>query len=134
MKKVPLNKQAYSDSSKRSEGFWFLGDFYEDIRYQCKRCTKSAVFTAEEQKETYEVKKRYMWQQRTLCNECHSEMLKIKSELERMEAYYSSNKEECLQNQELLLEWLRLLNEYPTYWKKGNPSRVIFVKKALGLA
>lgn len=134
MKKVPLNKDAYSESSKRSEGFWFLGDTYEDIRYQCKKCTKSTIFSAEEQKETYEVKKRYMWQQRTLCNDCYKEMLQIKTELQDIEEYYCSNKQECLQNRDLLLKWLRLLNEYPTYWQKGNPSRVVFVKKVLGLA
>lgn len=134
MKQVPLNKEAYSESSKRSVGFEFLGEFYEDIRYQCEKCTKSTVFTAAEQKETYEVKRRYMWQQRFLCNECHGEMVDIKIELQEVEKYYCSNKKQSLQDREFLLNWLRLLNEYPTYWKNGNPSRVTFVKKALGLA
>lgn len=134
MKLIPLNKEAYSESSKRSVGFEFLGNFYEDIRFQCKKCSKSTIFTAEEQKETYEVKKKYMWQQRILCNRCHDEMVSIRSELRDIEKYYCSNKEQSLHDREFLLKWLRLLNEYPTYWKKGNPSRVTFVKKALGLA
>ena len=134
MEKVPLDKEAYSGSSKRSAGFECLGDYYENIRYQCKKCTGSAIFTAEEQKETYEIKKRYMWQQRFLCNKCYVEMVSIKNKLQEMEQYYCDNKEQSRQDRKFLLCWLRLLNEYSAYWKKGNPSRVKFIKKALGLA
>ncbi len=134
MKQIPLNKEAYSDSSKRSVGFEFLGEFYRDIHYQCKRCAKSEIFTAEDQKYTYEIKKKYMWQQRFLCNKCHAEMVTIKSELQKMEKYYCNNKEQSLKDREFLLKWLRLLKKYPTYWKKSNSSRVKFIEKALGLS
>ena len=133
MKKVPLNKAAYSESSKRSVGFEFLGEFYEDKSYMCKKCGKSTVFSAKDQKTTYEVKKQYMWQQRFLCDSCYKEMNHIKKELYEMEQYYCANKEQVLQDEAFLRKWLSLLNEYPTFWKKGNNSRIVFIKKALEL-
>ena len=134
MTKVPLNKAEYSESSKNSIGFEFLGEFYEDKNYICKKCSKNTVFTAEDQKTTYEIKKQYMWQQRFLCDSCYIKMKSIKKKLHEMELYYCNNKNEVLNNEEFLRKWLHLLNEYPTFFKKCNHSRIAFIKKALGLA
>jgi len=134
MKKVRLNKEGYSCSSKRSVGFDYLGEYYEDKRYQCKKCYKSTVYTAEEQKEAFEVKKRYMWQQRFLCGCCYNEMCSIRRELQEMEQHYCENREQIISDEKFLRKWLKLLVEYTKYCKKGNPSRVIFIKKTLGIA
>lgn len=133
MTKVRLNKSAYSESSKKSIGFEYLGEFYEDISYWCKKCGKSTVYTAQDQKITFEVKKQYMWQQRFLCDSCYKEMTLLKNTLFEMEQYYCNNKEQALKDEVFLRKWLGLLNEYPRYWKKANHSRIIFVRKALGL-
>lgn len=49
MNKVLINKNEYSQESKRSIGHEFLGKYYEDINYTCSKCKKKAMFPAEEQ-------------------------------------------------------------------------------------
>jgi hypothetical protein len=134
MKKLRVNKDAYSDSSKKSVGFEYLDDYYEDTKYRCKKCYKQDVFTAEEQKKTFEVKKAYMWQQRFLCNLCYQEMSSIKKELNEIDSNYLENKEAVMGNEELLKKWLYLLKEYPKYWQKENTAKIVFVKKAISNA
>ncbi len=134
MKKLPVNKDAYSESSKKSVGFEYLDDYYEDKKYRCKKCYKQDVFTAEEQKNTFEVKKAYMWQQRFLCNVCYQEMVEIKKELSEIETGYIKDKETVMCDKELLKRWLFLLKEYPKYWQRENTAQIAFVLKAINNA
>lgn len=131
MKNIPLNKEEYSESSKRSVGFEYLGDYYEDIHYKCSKCAMSAVFFAEDQKHFYEVEKQYMWAGRKLCPTCWARYSNLKIELKLKEAWYVEHKEEVIRNREFLEEWLTLLKEHIKYAKKGNPSRIKFIEKAL---
>ena len=131
MKNIPLNKEQYSESSKRSVGHEYLGKYYEDIHYKCSKCKKPAVFLAEEQKHFYEVEKRYMWSDRKMCSECWFQYSNLKNELKSKEALYAENKKEAVKNREFLEERLGLLNEYIKFGKKGNPSRIKFIQKVL---
>lgn len=131
MKKVPINKNEYSEASKRSVGHVFLGSYYEDIKYKCRKCRKIALFSAEEQKQAFEVRKEYMWANRQLCDECWREMRSIKAELQRIEDEYCRNKVSTLASKEYLKEWLRLLELYPKYGKRMNSARIAFLKKHL---
>lgn len=131
-KKIPLDKRQYSDASKRSVGFEFLGSHYADISYQCIKCKKEAIFTAKEQKQAYEVRKEYMWAKRQLCDACWREIRQIKKQLLQCEQNYLDDKTH-LQDANFLSEWLNLLELYPKYGKKGNPARITFVKKHLAL-
>ena len=133
MNNIPLDRDNYSESSKRSVGFEYLGGFYASINYRCKKCYQSAIFTAIEQKESFEIKKKYMWQKRLLCNKCHKEMYLVKKELLDIYSSYCCNKKTLLMDEVFLSRWLLLLNEYPKYAQKGNPSRVKFVTKALNI-
>jgi len=134
MKKFRINKDDYSESSRKSVGFEYLGDYYEDKKYRCKKCYKQDIFTAEEQKKTFEVKKAYMWQQRFLCGLCYQEMSSIKKELIETDNKYLENKEVVLGNEELLKRWLFLLTEFPKYWQKEDTAKIAFVKKAINNA
>ncbi|MCQ8876884.1 zinc-ribbon domain containing protein [Pseudoalteromonas shioyasakiensis] len=131
MNKVPLNKNAYSQQSKRSVGHEFLAAYYEDIKYVCIKCNSEAVFLAQDQKQAYEVRKEYMWAERKLCNSCWKQMRAIKAKLVSVELEYCANKAERLLNEAFLTQWLDLLVLYPQFGKKANPARVEFVKKHL---
>jgi hypothetical protein len=119
MKKVPIEKENYSEESKRSVGHWFLRGFYSDISYKCIKCKEKSIFSAEEQNYAYEVKKEYMWARRVLCQLCWEQLKKIKSELSLKEAAYLENREALVENTIFLEEWLYLLTEYVKYGKKG---------------
>ena len=131
--KIPLNRDEYSDESKRSLGHEYLGDEYKDIKYKCAKCEKKALFTASEQKQAFEVRKEYMWIKRTLCTPCWREMRKIKSKLQAMELHYCENKEQSLNSKDFLTSWLTLLVLHPQYGKTANPARIVFVKKYLAM-
>jgi len=61
----------WSDASKRSRSYRKSATIsYFDEHYWCAECGDPAVFSAVDQKYTFEVKKRYFLQRRTLCNPC----------------------------------------------------------------
>ncbi|MFC6633649.1 zinc-ribbon domain containing protein [Microbulbifer taiwanensis] len=132
--RVPLNKEAYSDESKQSIGWEYLGKEYRDISYTCKKCKNKAIFTAREQKEYFEVQKKYMWTKRTLCSVCWKEIKQIKSELASLEQRYIERKLELKSDRKFLLRWLQLLLEYPKYGKPKNSSKIASIEKALSEA
>ena len=131
MKKVRINKENYSDSSKNSVGHEFLGEYYEDIHYNCSKCHKPAVFNAQEQKDAFEARKEYMWSQRVLCHLCWKEMRGIKKELEAQDNIYHQKKEAVLRDKEFLENWLVLLELYPKFGKKSDTAKIGMVKNAL---
>ena len=67
---VPVDREKYSDASKRSEGWYHLPDEYQDIHYECQACGTTAVWSRREQKSDFEEKGRYIWQRRVLCQSC----------------------------------------------------------------
>ncbi len=131
-KKVPINKDAYSDASKNSLGHEFLGEFYEDIHYQCYKCQQPAIFTAIQQKKSFEIRKEYMHQQRILCRNCWLKLRQLKCEMQNIEQLYSLDKEKMKSDKEFLQEWLFILKEIPKFGKKTNTARIRFIEKILG--
>ncbi|WP_371868223.1 zinc-ribbon domain containing protein [Pseudoduganella rivuli] len=66
-----IDRTKWSDASRRSSGHYDAqATEYEGIRCQCRKCTRSFVFSAEEQKTTYEVEKRFVWYLPKYCKEC----------------------------------------------------------------
>ncbi len=130
--KIPINKNAYSDSSKRSVGHEFLGEFYEDIHYQCYKCKQPAVFTAIQQKKSFEIRKEYIDKRRVLCRNCWLELRRLKSEIQEIEYLYSLDKEKMKSDKEFLERWLFILKEIPKFGKKTNTARIRFIEKILG--
>lgn len=66
-----MDRTQWSVRSQRTNGHYDeLAIEYEGIRCQCRSCTRSFVFTAEEQQIAYEVEKRFVWYLPKLCAEC----------------------------------------------------------------
>jgi hypothetical protein len=73
-KTMPADQEQWSEASKRSRSYVKGADcVYRDEYYWCANCGKPCVFTAADQKQAYEVEKRYIFQQRKLCNLCYKE-------------------------------------------------------------
>jgi len=130
-KRVRINKENYSESSKRSVGHEFLGDYYEDIEYKCLKCHKNAVFLAQDQKEAFEVRKVYMWKNRNLCGLCWKEYNQIKNRLLELETEHGSVKKNIVRESDVLNEWLGLLKEYPKFGKKADIGKIHAITQAL---
>lgn len=58
-RKIPVCPESLSEESQRSYG---IPEFYEDEYYKCIECGKETLFSAEQQKQWYEVEKRYLFQ------------------------------------------------------------------------
>jgi DNA-directed RNA polymerase subunit RPC12/RpoP len=130
--KVRIDKDRYSESSKRSCGHEALGEFYSDYSYVCVKCSRNATYLAIEQKKAYENRKEYMWAKPKLCSSCWQEMRRLKVLAQNLESQYCSNKGECLNDREFLESWLDVLKQHSAYAVyRSNKSRIKFLEKHL---
>ncbi len=68
---VAADPMKWSATSQRSRGFDPHGvRGYADEYYWCRRCGAPAVFTAEQQREAFEVRKKPIYQRRVHCERC----------------------------------------------------------------
>jgi hypothetical protein len=124
-------KERYSESSKRSYGWQLRGGYYADIEYVCRKCKRKSVFSAFEQKKSFENRNEYLDQCRVFCSECWRKGRQLKAKLREMEQKYCEDKAKWLSEREFLLEWLNLLKEYAPYTRRPNVMRMRFIEKHL---
>lgn len=121
---VEVDKSAWSESSKKSEEFRAADFGYEDRAYRCHKCFSSVIFTAQAQKDYYEVKKEYIWKTPSLCSPCSANL----DELREMDRDYQNrwnSRDRALEgNEEFLRGWLNVLETVPTYGKRLNRSMI----------
>lgn len=118
--KVKVEKENWSQSSKQSYAYLDDNEFYENIPYRCYKCDISSIYSAEEQKETFEIKKAYIWQTRYLCNTCYEDLKALKRKINEYEASWEKEKDK--ESAPYLFEWLSLIKELPKYRKPKNAS------------
>jgi hypothetical protein len=105
---VAADPSQWSAASQRSISFHYTTR-YVDIPYNCWRCKRATVFTAADQKHTYEVSKAPIDQRRILCNECWHQLQVIEGELAGCRARWLSSKPSSLKDTAFLSRWLELL-------------------------
>lgn len=128
---IPADPSQWSEKSKNSVAYHFTHE-YSDIHYKCWSCKSPSVFTAEDQKYTYEVKKASVDQQRVLCQPCWVESNRLKSDLTEKETLWASSKQELRVNAKFLAEWLDLLLGLEHYVRyKPDTAKKNMLKKLL---
>jgi NADH:ubiquinone oxidoreductase subunit E len=73
------------------------------------------VFTAQDQKFTFEVKKAPIDQRRILCEDCWKQSNQIATELSENERRWAKEKPALANKREFLVQWLELLQEREKY-------------------
>jgi hypothetical protein len=126
----PANPSQWSEKSQRSVSFGFVKE-YMDINYKCWRCKQSAVFTATDQKQTFEVKKASINQRRMLCADCWRESLIIERDIESCQQKWNESKESLKLNGGFLTQWLRLLTSREEYGYRANIAAKNMLRKLL---
>ena len=111
---IPADPTQWSEKSKQSVAFEFVRE-YKDIPYTCWHCQTECVFTAQDQKYTFEVKKASIDQRRLLCSKCWSESHRIRRELQDCEVQWAASKEELQVDRTFLTHWLELLTLLEAY-------------------
>lgn len=129
---VAADPSQWCESSQRSVAVAWTKD-YTSYSYNCWRCRAQAVFTAEAQKYTYEVKKAPIDQKRILCQGCWERMNAISAELAACENVWATSKPVLRGDQVFLQRWLNLIQEKEEYVPyKHDVARKNMLAKLLG--
>ncbi|WP_155920420.1 hypothetical protein [Methylobacter luteus] len=104
---------------------------YEGLRARCLKCGKSFVFSAEAQKQAFEVEQRYPCWLPTLCPTCSQEWKVLEETILQYEHSWEANRRVLARDREFLRKWLALLQEARPYGKKHFESRVRMLVKTI---
>jgi hypothetical protein len=126
---VPCDPECLSDDSKRSVAHRFSLEPYQDKAYLCWRCNAPDVFTAAEQKHTFEVRKANIWQRRVLCRACHSEWVKLEQEARECRQRWSAEREALRHDLEFLRRWLVVLEALPGYNGARDEANIVMLRR-----
>lgn len=117
---VAADPEQWFDQSKQTVSYLmgFMRE-YVDTPYACWRCGAACIFSAEDQKYTFEVKKATIDQRRKFCAACWSDSHRLRAALVEHEARWAAEKASLRVDRDFLAEWLSLL----TRWNEFEPYR-----------
>lgn len=128
---IPADPEQWAEKSKQSISYHYTRE-YTDILYDCWRCKAPSVFSAQDQKRTFEVKKASIDQRRILCGSCWAESNQIRALLNDCASSWAASKKEPQQDGAFLVNWLELLvylEEYVPY--KPDTAKKNMLQKLL---
>lgn len=111
---VPADPEQWSEKSKQSVACGFRRA-YSDIAYKCWHCKADCVFTAQDQKHSFEVQKANINQHRILCTACWEDSNRIRNALRDCEAQWAEDKARLQTDQVFLGRWSNLLVALEAY-------------------
>lgn len=117
--RVPVNRERWSESSQRT---YALMEFYEDIIWSCRGCGQSSVFTAQEQKQAFEVEQVYIYWRPRLCDACAQKKKATVEAMRRYEARWKTSNQELQHDLAFLKQWVALLGTYTNLSGRRNDS------------
>jgi hypothetical protein len=131
---VAADPSQWSQQSQHSVAFHFTHN-YVDKPYKCWRCGASCVFTAQDQKYTFEVKKASIDQRRKLCAMCWSESHGLQSALAERDFRWTTNKHKLRHDSEFLSGWLNLLTRWEEFAPyKNDVAKINMLRRLLARA
>lgn len=131
---VPANPENWSEASKRSQVYYCNVVEYQDIYYLCCHCQCMATFSAEAQRESFEVRKNYFWQRRKLCEECFKVRVQFECEVKECQRRWKVERPALERDRAVLTRWLQLLEELPRYGAPQNGGQIRMLDKLLAIA
>ena len=117
---IKTDRDKWSKESKQSITYNYAPEYYEDINYFCYKCGEHTIYLASEQKNAFEVEKRYIDQKRYLCKSCYKNLCELKKNIHEYEQKWKNETDECKKHAPYLKDWLRAINEIPNYGKSKN--------------
>ncbi|MFA7174661.1 MAG: zinc-ribbon domain containing protein [Kiritimatiellia bacterium] len=133
-KRIPINKELWSEKSRTGLDYVFAEEFYEDKPFQCRACGASSVFTAEQQKYTYEEKKAYTWEEHVLCSDCFKVRNQLSAESLAFLAVWVRDKRAAMANLQGVCRWKEILELLPRYGVRKDTARIRMLSKVLSNA
>lgn len=111
---VPADPEQWSEQSKQSYAYFYKRT-YEDKPYQCRHCQAASIFTAQDQKYTFEIKKASIDQGRILCQACWLASHHVRRSLRECEQQWTASKVMLQRDVKFLAGWLGFLVELEKY-------------------
>jgi hypothetical protein len=130
-KPVAVDKELWSEKSRSGLDYVFAPEFYEDKPFTCRACGRESVFTAEQQKYTYEVKKAFTWEQHVLCEMCFLQRNQLIAESAALSASWMNDKAALLNNLDAIRRWKVVLELLPNYGIREDTARIRMLTKLL---
>jgi hypothetical protein len=133
---APADPEQWSEKSKNTMPYQFNWvKVYTDKAYVCWTCKARCVFSATDQKFTYEVRKAYIDQKRTLCTMCWGESNRIMRQIQACEQQWAEARQVLRTDRIFLETWLALLQHQTRYraYYAGNVAHENMLKKLLGV-
>jgi len=126
---VPADPEQWSEKSKQSVAFRFCRE-YKDKPYNCWHCQAASIFTAQDQKYTFEVLKASIDQRRILCQLCWIESNRIRASLRDCKELWSVSKAQLRADETFLRRWLDFLVALEKYvpYKPGTAKKNMLSK------
>jgi hypothetical protein len=128
---VPCDPEQWSEDSKGSVAYSFPPAPYRDKAYHCWRCQQPDVFTATEQKHTFEVRKANISQQRILCRACHRERVALEREASECWQRWTSGRSALARDPEFLGRWLAVLEALPGYNGARDKANIAMLRRLI---
>lgn len=136
-----MDRSQWSHASKKSAGYYDTGEYagnydskaayYENIAFICAKCESPSIFSAEEQKYVYEVKKKFIRWFPTSCYDCRQK-LDILLALDRQsQKLWNTNKDILKKDCVFLENWLSTIKEIETYQKPANTTMTTCLTRLL---
>ncbi len=128
---APVDTSQWSEESKRSLHYRSAPDVYEDKLFACRKCGCQAVFTAEQQKREYEVKKANTLQQHVLCQTCFVVRHELGAESSSFAERWQNDKARFKNEPQAIRRWIEVLNLLPQYGGYKDAGRIRMLAKLL---
>jgi len=128
---VPIDRSLWSHSSQRSSGGEYdaAATHYEGIRFRCRACEASCVFTAEEQRIAYEEHKKFVSWLPSLCAACGTELTGLQSRAQLYQAQWNSAREAMATDKSFLESWLAVLQSLRAHGKANESMEHMLLRR-----
>jgi hypothetical protein len=130
---IKIDKSQWSISSQKSSGghYDLEAKYYEGIAISCSKCACSFVCTAEEQKEAYEIHKKFVWWLPSRCSKCQKELDTLLLQDSNIQQLWNADKESVKADSILMKKWLHVIKDIQSYGKCTNQSMISCLLKCL---
>jgi hypothetical protein len=140
---VPIDQSSWSRSSQRSTAGHYdeRASHYEGIAYRCRACSKPCVFSPEQQKYAYEVRKKFIWWIPSLCAGCSEDLAGLTARDRELQTLWNESRDRLAGDRGFLEEWLAVVQDRARYGKHNSSLETMLLRllrecpeKALGSA
>jgi hypothetical protein len=131
--KIALNVAAWSDESRRSTAAECAGASYDDVALCCRHCGRDFTFSAQQQREAFEVRKDYIWKRPVLCPDCWPVRVRLMAELKTLRSRWSAQRSQMKRDGAALLRWRDVLVQLVSYGYRRDRAQISMLGRLLAI-